>query len=100
LTIAEGFNNRSPQLPSEVAGAIDCREMCISVSRCDQQSYINRKLFLSIKLQAIIENLWAHLLAGQVDRMMRDHLPIHLCATIIVIYYPQLFSSSGILHIL
>jgi hypothetical protein len=56
LTIAEGFNNRSPQLPSEVAGAIDCREMCISVSRNDQQSYINRKLFLSIKLQAIVDN--------------------------------------------
>ena len=54
--IANGFNLKSPNIPSFIAGAIDCKEIAIMPPKEDPGSYFNRKHFHSIKLQAIVDH--------------------------------------------
>jgi hypothetical protein len=54
--IASGFKEKSPHMPAQIAGAVDCREIPIITPKEDPASYYNRKHFHSVKLQAIVDN--------------------------------------------
>lgn len=51
MSLAIGFHEKSPLLPAQIVGAVDCKEIGIIAPSIDCSSYFNRKQFYSIKLQ-------------------------------------------------
>lgn len=54
--IGLGFHLKSPNLPPEIGGSLDSREIPICPPKEDSVSYFNRKQFYSLKLQAVVDH--------------------------------------------
>lgn len=55
--VAQGFQTKSPNLPTFIVGSIDCCEVPVMPPIEDPASYFNRKHYYSVKLQAIVDHI-------------------------------------------